>query len=430
MNEFEKINISDELDNVVNTSMGKLRQERRREKIRHAAAGIGGTALMLGAAFIFCINNTALASKLPLIGHVFERMEKSSDYPAGLKENSVRLIEENEAQELDKIIDTAGNTPDSKTMSEGSGDENRKDEALKDNPYVKTSNGITVMISEFTYDKNSIYMGVTIKRDEPFPEGFKHSKYVEGYQLSYDRLGVSGIAELRDENGNKMEELEDYCVAIAPDEIRGTFIDDYTFSGIMAADFNGFKTPTEMPDNFTYNIKLHHIYCDDCLDLTTTTYNDPEYGEIELQNFAVTEYEGDWTFDIDISCNSDNLTVINVNETNENGEGIATVNKTPYVITADLIIPEDAKRYDYLVIICDANGDLLETAGNTVETYDVTGRDMDEAYIFLCEHDKYLGELKGYFFSDDYETKRETKTFAEYLREDYHCLYETKVSFK
>lgn len=426
--EFEKINISEELDSVVSKSMGKLRKERRREKIRHAVMGAGGTALVLGAAFIFCVNNTAFASKIPLIGHVFERMEERSDYPAGLKDNSVRLIDENEARELDEIIEPSDNTADSETKGGVSGEKKQKTEAIKDSRYVKTSNGITIMLSEFTYDKNSIYMGVTIKKEEPFPEGLKRSKYIEDYILDYDYLGIVATAELRDENGNKMNELEEYGIAVTPTEVRGTFIDDYTFTGIMAADFSGIKTPEEMPDRFTYNLNIEHIFCDDYLDVHKETGYIPEYGEIEYNEYGIVRYEGNWDFDIDISYSSGKIMTVNIDETNENGEGIATVSKTPYVVTVDPIIPENAEKYNYFCVICDAQGDMLDYAGNTTESYDVTGKDTDEVYVFLCDADRYLGELKGYFFSDDYAEKRKTKTFAEYLQEN--CLYGTKVSFK
>lgn len=425
--EFEKINISEELDSVISKSMGKLRKERRREKLRHAAMGAGGTALALGAAFIFCINNTAFASKIPLIGHVFERMEERSEYPTGLKDNSVRLIDENEAQELDKIIENAESTSGTETAGGDDSRKTTKPAAIKDSRYVKTSNGITIMLSEFTYDKNSIYMGVTIKKDEPFPEGFKHSKYIEGYQLDYDMLGVYATAEFRDENGNKMNEFEEYGMAATPTEVRGTFIDDYTFTGIMAADFSGIKTPEEMPDSFNYNLNIEHIFCDDYLDVHKETGYIPEYGETEYNEYGIVHYKGNWDFDIDISYSSGKITTVNIDEINENGEGIATVSKTPYVINVDPIIPENAEKYDYFCVVCDAQGDMLDYAGNTTESYDVTGKDTDEVYVFLCDANRYLDELKGYFFSDDYVEKRKTKTFAQYLQEN--CLYGTKVIF-
>ena len=38
-------------------------------------------------------------------------------------------------------------------------------------------------------------------------------------------------------------------------------------------------------------------------------------------------------------------------------------------------------------------------------------------YIYLCDYYEYMDELKGYYWSDDYEEKAKTKTFKQLLDE-------------
>lgn len=51
----------------------------------------------------------------------------------------------------------------------------------------------------------------------------------------------------------------------------------------------------------------------------------------------------------------------------------------------------------------------------------------DKVYVYLCDYVEYMDHLKGYYWSKDYEEKKQTKTFAEYL--DEHALFGTEVTF-
>ena len=46
-------------------------------------------------------------------------------------------------------------------------------QTAKDGTYTKTSNGITVTLSEVYYNKNAMYIAMSLYSEEPFPEDIK-----------------------------------------------------------------------------------------------------------------------------------------------------------------------------------------------------------------------------------------------------------------
>lgn len=79
-------------------------------------------------------------------------------------------------------------------------------------------------------------------------------------------------------------------------------------------------------------------------------------------------YAGTWNFAIDVTMN-------------KNG--------------SQIILPEYARPYDYVVVICDADGKRLENQGTNAEVYSIYGRNTDTVYIYVCDYMKYMDELKG-----------------------------------
>lgn len=77
----------------------------------------------------------------------------------------------------------------------------------------------------------------------------------------------------------------------------------------------------------------------------------------------------------------------------------------------------------------DANGDILPDGGvanGNADTYAIQDRDVSTAYI-LSYDCSYMDELKGYYWSDNYEEKAKTKTFKQLL--DERAVAGTEVHF-
>ena len=119
---------------------------------------------------------------------------------------------------------------------------------------------------------------------------------------------------------------------------------------------------------------------------------------------------------------------IEVGETGDSGVGIDTVIKTPYEVTANLSVPEGYTASDYMLVICDSDGDILPCQGSNTSIYNIYQRNTDKVYVFVCDYHEYFNELKIYRWKGDYEEKKKEKTFAEYLSE--HALVSAEVTFE
>lgn len=62
-----------------------------------------------------------------------------------------------------------------------------------------------------------------------------------------------------------------------------------------------------------------------------------------------------------------------MNQTNADGLGIASVKKTAFEITAHPLFPEGANEADYVTVICDADGQILDTQGIMPKSSPPTG---------------------------------------------------------
>ena len=173
------------------------------------------------------------------------------------------------------------------------------------------------------------------------------------------------------------------------------------------------KKNTAFPAEFIYYLEISDIYAD-LLQYEETYATDPEtHEQVALSEPLKKHYKGKWNFAIPVSMNKGSVQTVNINRKNENGVGIGSVEKTNFEIKAELLLPEDAQPYDYIVAICDADGKRLESQGDNAEVFSTYGRNTQTVYVYVCDYIKYMDELKG----DD-------RKLAE------NALFETEVHFK
>ena len=84
-----------------------------------------------------------------------------------------------------------------------------------------------------------------------------------------------------------------------------------------------------------------------------------------------------------------------MNQTNADGLGIASVKKTAFEITAQPLFPEGANEADYVTVICDADGQILDTQGDNAEVFSTYGSSTDTVQVYLCDCLQYMNELQG-----------------------------------
>lgn len=491
-NEFDEIPIPENIDDVIDKGVQravKIKKRQRRKKFITTTTGIAAAVAVFS---LFCVSNPALAAKIPLIGHIFERVETTVSYKgdfsstaqvlvtegadaADLKTENADLETENaETETADKNTGkiNAGITENdkdgnAKSKAEAGNAENGNDEKVnksEESKYVKTSNGLTVTVSEVYYSTKALYLAMSIKNEEEFPQDFIRTKNMDDYILDYDVLSLNGTASFSFSDIDVGPELY----------IEGQFIDNHTFAGIyrvpldqfsyyptdeeIAAtglDINDYWTddmstdeaakkvdeynlklkekfpdigkPLPIPDSFTYNLNITDI-SGDLFETKARTVTFPEGDTGVVYDNLVKKYEGNWDFQFDVALDTSRTSVIELNDTNAEGLGISKIEKTPYEISAQMIIPSDKLNYDYFLVMLDKDGELMDYQGSFTDTYQLYGRDTSTVYLYICDYIQYMDEIKGYYWSPDYEEKKKTKTYKQYL--DEKSLYHTEVSFE
>lgn len=418
---FEKITVPENLDAFIDESIDKavrMQKARRKKKIVGICTGMAAAA----AAFsIVCVSFPSLAAKLPFIGQVFQQVENQVSYKGDYSALAQPL-----AQTGKEESDTGEET---------------------ENPYVQSSNGITMTISEAYYNKQALYLAMTIENEEEFPADFICTENMEGYILDYDTLQLTGTERFSFMNQD----------SYTGEYIEGQFKDAHTFVGIYRIDvshltwwpteeemeekgltvenadtdtimaaFPEANSKVEVPDSFHYSLQFDSV-SGELFETEEMTARDPDGNEVTFQEPIRKEYTGEWNFELDVQLDTSKTQTMDIQEVNDQGVGIATVEKTPYEITAEMIIPEGKSEADYFLVICDADGDLLDYQGNIADTYQVYGRNTDTVYVYVCDETEYLNEIKGYYWSEDYQEKKKTKTFKQYL--DERALYGVEVTF-
>lgn len=135
--------------------------------------------------------------------------------------------------------------------------------------------------------------------------------------------------------------------------------------------------------------------------------------------------EGDWDFNFQVEKNTDKNIVKEINLLDENGEGIISLTKTPFEIYLEC---KDSE-VKYFPVVLDAEGSLLDVGktGGSAEMLAIANKDVSTVYVYLCDYIEYMDELKGYYWSPDYEEKAKTKTFKQLL--DENAILKTEVTF-
>lgn len=413
---FDAIPIPEELNQAVRAGIKEgLRQRRklcrRRTAFRYSAAAAGILAAL--CAGMLLASNPVLAAKLPLIGRIFSLVQEKVSYKGRFSDDAEIYIK-----------DGSSETPSGSEKHAVPSKSDNMAGKQTENLLVQTSGGLTVTVSETNCSAQALYLALCIENEEAFPADFIKTKNMDGYLPDYDSLSLETNSYYNVPGLTKKDRPAGGGYP-TPYYIEGQFVDDHTFTGIIrvsldedlrssaAATLSSDKKNTALPAEFMYYLEISDIYAD-LLQYEETYATDPEtHEQVALSEPLKKHYKGKWNFAIPVSMNKGDAQTVNINKKNENGIGIGSVEKTNFEIKAELLLPEDAQPYDYIVAICDADGKRLESQGDNSEVFSTYGRDTQTVYVYVCDYIKYMDELKG----DD-------RKLAE------NALFETEVHFK
>lgn len=273
--------------------------------------------------------------------------------------------------------------------------------------------GIDVDSEDFSFDKLAQSLGMDEYSDEKLPQvgGPAISDYVKDIKVP-DRFTME--LDLKDIVG-ALPENQDTTPDI-PQDLRDEYNQKMEEHGISTDDAD-YESLTEEQKN------LEHQFFTEMWNEYYERYPEANEGDNRYNSWTL---KGDWKFNVDVEKNTSDTVEKDVNVVDENGDGVLSITKTPFEITMKMQDPETK----YVAVMLDANGDILPDGGvanGNADTYAIQDRDVSTVYIYLCDYYEYMDELKGYYWSDNYEEKAKTKTFKQLL--DERAVAGTEVHF-
>ncbi len=358
-----------------------------RKKKMPMALKCSAAAAVLLLAMVYCIKNPAFAAQLPFIGNIFSDLEEKVSYPGDYSKNSIKLpLKENTGTEpADSLADAADTDSGHADHSEEAPNTAENDSPALTNEntdartYTKKSGGMTVTLSEVSYDCNGIYLAILAESEEGFASNL----------FSPDRLGFTCWVTMYEADGSKTEFNQADGTYLAY-EAEGEYTDEHTFKGIAQ-------------------------FCSDSLDLTKYTSCEltftefqqrlttgkeqkahlPETNEeVTIIDHDIVRCKGNWKFRLEPEISPDTRQEISVNDTNDQGFGIEKVIRTKFEIYGVPILPEGEQWYDYIVTIWDADGKPLDHHGSDPQKRSVYGRDVSQVTVYLLRWEDFC-ESKG-----------------------------------
>ena len=273
--------------------------------------------------------------------------------------------------------------------------------------------GIDVDSEDFSFDKLAQALGMDEYSDEKLPQvgGPAISDYVKDIKVP-DRFAME--LDLKDIVGTLPDDQD--TTPDIPQDLRDEYNQKMAEHGISTDDAD-YESLTEEQKN------LEHQFFTEMWNEYYERYPEANEGDNRYNSWTL---KGDWKFNVDVEKNTSDTVEKDVNVVDENGDGVLSITKTPFEITMKMQDPETK----YVAVMLDANGDILPDGGvanGNADTYAIQDRDVSTVYIYLCDYYEYMDELKGYYWSDNYEEKAKTKTFKQLL--DERAVAGTEVHF-
>ena len=273
--------------------------------------------------------------------------------------------------------------------------------------------GIDVDSEDFSFDKLAQVLGMDEYSDEKLPQvgGPAISDYVKDIKVP-DRFAME--LDLKDIVGILPDDQD--TTPDIPQDLRDEYNQKMEEHGISTDDADYESLTEEQKD-------LEHQFFTEMWNEYFERYPEANEGNNRYNSWTL---KGDWKFNVDVEKNTSDTVEKDVNVVDENGDGVLSITKTPFEITMKMQDPETK----YFAVMLDANGDIMPYGGvanSNADTYAIQDRDVSTVYIYLCDYYEYMDELKGYYWSDNYEEKAKTKTFKQLL--DERAVAGTEVHF-
>lgn len=275
-------------------------------------------------------------------------------------------------------------------------------------------------------------LGITAQElEENVVEAYDKAGKILGIdQITDEALAQAGGVDLKDFQKDT-EVPETFGVKFTIPMVAGSKVDgklpempeDIRAGYEQAMAEQGLGTTDEAYAGFTEEQKeIEHQLFNEMWNQYTKRFPEANEHPNQYENWWV---EGPWEFSFQVNKNNEGTVVKEINDVDENGLGLVSVTKTPF----EIIIDDGNENADYFTVALDAKGDILGNGiGGSTNTLAIQDRDVSKIDVYICDYGEYMDELKGYYWSDDYETRKKEKTFGQLL--DERALYHREIVFE
>lgn len=249
------------------------------------AAVVVGVVTVGGS--VFCYNNPAIASKIPVIGNIFEQVEDDVTYSGDYAKKEVLNDKKNTAGKIDK-------------------------KQTQDGIYTAKSQGITITASEVYCDGYSVYLTAKVESEKGGLENVPEYYTRRFGGKTSQSISTNGKWEI-DDSG---EEVFPFSM-----ELEGKTLDDHTFIGMIKIDLKQYSE-----EDGTLKLNLSELWYDseDTMDKES----------IEPRNIV-----GDWKLTVPYSVDKEQCKEVLVNRRNKDGYAIRKVFVSPYQVIVFSEVP-------------------------------------------------------------------------------------------
>lgn len=417
------------IDDKMEAAYAKIREMKgKKEKtgkkgqtglLRRIMLGISTVAAAVVVAFTFCAVNPALAEKIPFIGDLFTRVQDAFPFGQVPQEEATPLysgaVSEDGGQDAG---DNAGYVSGGKENS----------------PYRQKVGDLTITLTDIYASNQAIYVGVCVENEQEFPQ-------------------LAGFGE-NEQQMLQVKTTESY--SFRDDEIKlgfrnveGKFEDSHTFIGIMRIDYSDINVDSRRYDKVLEEAEANNeplpVVDAEAYDKWFDEYEIPETFRMDLRINTVIGYlaeptkpegmksgeelaqmsdeefsaymnslpvewncfpnsyenwfaEGSWEYALTVNQSTANVKTIAINEVNEEGIGMESIELSPVEMTLNPIQPADRLTF---AIALDKNGEKIDFGSSNPYELAISGHDISTVYIYIFDYDEYMDDIKGYFFGKD-----------------------------
>ncbi len=400
--------------------------------VRRLLVGMGSVAAVFVLMAAFCVTNPVLAKEIPIVGGIFNKMSELFSFGQIPEKETVILF-----QEENKTANQTSKGGDAMEQSTGN-----------TAAYQKTSGNLTVTLTEQYATNQAVFIGINIKNTQEFA---KMAVFTDGTQTM--------SLETREQYSFRDDAIPAWRYA------EGKFTDAHTFEGIIRIDYSEINVDDrkyqeavknadeegrpiiddstysqymeeyEIPETFTMKLDITNVVGD--LDEPLPLEEEKSQEELERMNDEEWQaymktlpqewydypnryqnwwQEGDWSYELTITKQDSASRVIEVNKTNSAGIGIKSIELSAVEMTLNTI-----EGGDTIAVALDADGNKIENGSSNVYELAIAGHDISKVYIYICDWDEYMDEIKGYGVSGN----QHDKSFKEVLEE--RALFKTVV---